>query len=58
MDNFDWDTLQTVANVLASIFGAGAGVLSWLVNILGTVSGWLVAGLSFLIGAVGGWLGK
>jgi len=58
MENFDFDTLQTIADALAGIFGTLGGATDWLVNTGGTVIGWLISGVQWLIGIVSGWIAK
>lgn len=55
-DNIPYDTIQSVADVLAGIFGTAGTVVDWIVNIGGTLIGWLISGIQFLVNTVGGWI--
>jgi len=58
MDNFDFDTLQTVSDVLTSVFGVTATVINTLVGFAGTVVGWIVSGGQWVYDKVSGLIAK
>ena len=58
MDDFNFDTLQTVSDVLAGVFGVTATVLNALVGFAGTAMGWIVSGGQWVYDKVSGLIAK